>query len=83
MKDEARGRRRRQNRIWLALGLVLALLLIAIVPPLVSVNRFKSRITSLMSESVGRPVRLSSVEARLLPAPGFVLTDLVIEEDPD
>ena len=82
MKDEARGRRRRQTRIWLALGLVVVLLLIAIVPPLVSMNRFKSRITSLMSESVGRPVRLSSVEARLLPVPGFVLTDLVIEEDP-
>ncbi len=82
MKDEARGRRRRQTRIWLALGLVVVLLLIAIVPPLVSMNRFKSRITSLLSESVGRPVHLSSVEARLLPVPGFVLTDLVIEEDP-
>ena len=35
-----------------------------------------------MSASLGRPVRLSSVELRLLPWPGFVLTDLTVEEDP-
>ena len=37
---------------------------------------------SLISASLGRPVRLSSVELRLLPRPGFVLTDLTVEEDP-
>ena len=35
-----------------------------------------------MARSLGRPVRLSSVELRLLPRPGFVLTDLTVEEDP-
>ena len=35
-----------------------------------------------MSASLGRPVRLSSVEVRLLPWPGFVLTNLTVEEDP-
>jgi hypothetical protein len=35
-----------------------------------------------MAASLGRPVRLSSVELRLLPWPGFVLTDLTVEEDP-
>ena len=52
------------------------------MPPLVSIGRYKARITRLMSASLGRPVRLSSVELRLLPRPGFVLTDLTVEEDP-
>ena len=62
-----------------AIVLVLAVLL---VPPMLSIGRYKSRITQLVSQSLGRPVRLSSVELRLLPRPGFVLTDLVVEEDP-
>jgi len=60
----------------------LVLLLIAVVPPLVSMNRYKGRITHLMAQSLGRPVRLSSVELRLLPVPAFVLTDLTVEDDP-
>jgi hypothetical protein len=35
-----------------------------------------------MAASLGRPVRLSSVEMRLLPLPGFVLYDLTVDEDP-
>ncbi len=80
---EAKQRwKKKRRRIWLALAVMVALLALVIVPPLVSVSRYKSRITQLMSESLGRPVRLSSVELRLLPVPGFVLTDLTVEEDP-
>src|ERR1035438_8585523 len=81
--NEDAGERQRRRRTWV-LGLVLFVLFlaIAIVPPLVSINNYKARITHLMSESVGRPVRLSSVEMRLLPTPGFVLSDLTTEEDP-
>ena len=57
------------------------LMAVIVVPPLVSVNRYKGRITHLMSASLGRPVRLSSVELRVLPRPGFVLTDLTVDED--
>ena len=60
----------------------MAILAAVIVPPLVSMSRYKSRITHLMSVSLGRSVRLSSVEFRLFPTPGFVLTDLTVEEDP-
>ena len=35
-----------------------------------------------MSNSLGRPVRLSGVELRLLPRPEFVITDLTVDEDP-
>ncbi len=68
--------------MWLGMATVVVLLALLIVPPLVSINRYKSRITNLMSVSLGRPVRLSAVELRLLPRPAFVLTDLVVEEDP-
>jgi len=82
MTEETQGRKSKHKRLWLALTAVVALLAILIVPPLVSVSHYKSRITQLVSDSLGRPVRLSSVEARLLPRPGFVLNDLSVEEDP-
>ena len=82
MTEDAQVWKRTRRWRWLALLATLALLAAVIVPPLVSVNRYKSRITQLMSESLGRPVRLSSVEMRLLPVPEFVLTDLTVEEDP-
>ena len=82
MTNDEQGGGKKHRRLWLGLGLVLALLAIVIVPPLVSVSRYKSRITQLISASLGRPVRLSSVELRVLPRPGFVLTDLTVEDDP-
>lgn len=82
MTEEEQGRKKRRGRIWLALTALVALLALLIVPPFLSVSRYKSQITSLMSESLGRPVRLSSVNLRLLPRPGFVLYDLTVEEDP-
>ena len=65
-----------------ALAVLVAILALLIVPPLVSMTSYKARITHLMSESLGRPVRLSSVEFRLFPTPGFVLSDLTVQEDP-
>src|SRR5208337_788411 len=85
MTEDVQGRHRKRRRLaaaGLALAALAAILAVLIVPPLVSVSRYKSRITQLMSASLGRPVRLSSVEIRLLPRPGFVLTDLTVEEDP-
>jgi hypothetical protein len=82
MTKDAIDRKRTHRRLWLALAIVVALLVVLIVPPMVSVSRYKKRITQLMSASLGRPVRLSSVEVRLLPRPGFVLSDLTVDEDP-
>ena len=61
---------------------LLALLLLAIVPPLISVNRFQRRIATSISQSLGRPVHLDQVTLNLLPLPGFTLQNLVVEEDP-
>ena len=75
MAKNPQGRRPRRTRLWLvlsALGLILALL---VVPPFISVRRYRSRIAQVISASIGRPVRLSSVELRILPRPAFVITD--------
>jgi hypothetical protein len=82
MSEDAQRWKKKRRRLWLALAVMVALLALVIVPPLVSISRYKSRITQLISESLGRPVHLSSVELRLFPVPAFLLTDLTVEEDP-
>src|ERR1035438_3692180 len=82
MTEETQPRQHNHKRLWLALAALAVILAILIVPPFLSVSRYKSSITQLISASLGRPVRLSSVEVRLLPRPGFLLTDLTVEEDP-
>jgi AsmA family len=74
------SRRRRLVKTLLAAGILL--LLVLVLPPLISVNRYRNRISELIASSLGRPVRLSSVKIRLLPWPGFVLSDLSVSEDP-
>ncbi len=74
--------RRRPKRLYLILLVIAAVVALLVVPPLISIGRYKSRITQVISQSFGRPVRLASVELRLLPWPGFVLTDLSVAEDP-
>ena len=72
-------------RRWLriALAVFAVLVLVFVVPPLISVNRYRSQITQLISRSLGRPVRLSAVQVRLLPWPGFEISDLSVAEDPE
>jgi AsmA family/AsmA-like C-terminal region len=82
MSDEVKRRRRMRKRLWLVLTALAALLAVVVVPPLLSIGRYKGQITHLVSASLGRPVRLSSVELRLFPRPGFVITDLTVDEDP-
>jgi hypothetical protein len=82
MNEETEGRQQKRKRLGLALALLVVILAVLIVPPLVSLSRYKAQITHLISTSLGRPVRLSSVELRLLPWPGFVLNNLTVEEDP-
>ena len=82
MTEDTQGRLQKRRWLWLALAALAAILAVAIVPPLVNLSRYKSQVTRLISASLGRPARLSSVEMRLLPRPGFVLTDLTVEDDP-
>jgi hypothetical protein len=75
-------KRRKRRVLWIALGGAALVLAVILVPPMISVNRYKGRIAELVSQSLGRPVRLSSVELRLVPWPSFVLSNLVVDEDP-
>jgi len=76
----ARGRARR--RLAYLLMVVLAVLLLAFIPPLVNVNRFQRRVDSNISAALGRPVHFDRLSLNLLPMPGFTLENFVIEEDP-
>jgi AsmA family len=60
----------------------LALLLLILLPPYVSVNRYQRRIATSISDSLGRPVHLDKVILNLLPLPGFTLENFVVDEDP-
>jgi hypothetical protein len=82
MSTEVESGQKRRTSLRAALTALAILALALFLPPFVSVNRYKGQITGLVSRSFGRPVRLSSVEIRLLPWPGFVLTDLSVAEDP-
>jgi AsmA protein len=60
----------------------LAVLLLVLLPPLISVNRYQKRIATSIGDSLGRPVHLDRVSLNLLPLPGFILENFVVEEDP-
>lgn len=82
MADEAQGKQNKRKRIGQIAGVATAVLVALFVPPLISLNHYQSKVTELMSASLGRPVHLSAVSGRLLPRPAFRLTDLTVEEDP-
>jgi hypothetical protein len=70
------------RRIWVVLSVLVALLLMVFIPPYVNVNRYQRRITTSISESLGRPVHLDNVTLNLLPIPGLTLDNFVVSEDP-
>jgi hypothetical protein len=82
MTNNGESGHKRRKPLWWILGAVALLLLVFFVPSFISVNHYKSQITTLISQSLGRPVHLSSVQVRILPWPGFVLSDLSVAEDP-
>jgi len=82
MTSGAASKKKQRGRMRIALAAIAIFVLVLVVPPFISVSRYKGRITQIIAQSLGRPVRLSSVEVRLLPWPGFVLYDLSVAEDP-
>jgi hypothetical protein len=73
---------RRRRRRWL--GLALFLLAAAILlPPVVTLNRFHSRLQATLSQALGRQVTFrEEVGIRLLPQPAFILENFVVSDDP-
>ncbi len=82
MTTVAAGNKRVRGRLRSTLAAVAILVLLLVVPPLININYYRGRITELISESLGRPVRLSSVQVRLLPWPAFEISNLSVAEDP-
>jgi AsmA protein len=80
--QSAQPRSPRRTRLIVLLILFLAFLLIAFLPPLVNVSRFRQRIATNISNALGRPVHFDQVSLTLLPLPGFTLKTFVIDEDP-
>jgi AsmA protein len=71
-----------RRRVIVGIGVLVALGLAAVLPPLINVNRYQRRIVTSISTSLGRPVHLDSVSLNLLPLPSFTLTNFVVSEDP-
>ena len=80
--SEASVARRTRRHLFFLAGAMAALILLAVLPPLVSVNRYQRRIAASISASLGRPVHLDKVTLNLLPLPGFTLDNFVVDEDP-
>jgi len=71
-----------RKRLVIAACVLLALVVLALLPPLINVNRYQRRIATSISRSLGRPVHLDSVSMNLLPLPSFTLENFVVSEDP-
>src|SRR3954471_19625520 len=71
---------RRSGR-WMLVVVVLIMLAI-IVPPFISLNRLKGRVGDTIGNSLGRRVSVGRISLRLLPQPGFDLSDVTIHDDP-
>ena len=68
-----------RRMMWVVL---LILLLAVLVPPFINVNRYRNRVADAISRALGRDVTVSSIELKLLPRPGLVLSNFVVAEDP-
>lgn len=82
MESVSDNPRTTRKEYWILFFSLLFLAAALILPPLINMNRYQRRIAEGISNSLGRPVHLSSVTLRLLPRPGLELTDFIIEEDP-
>ena len=67
---------------WLLLTSLVLLVAAIVLPPLFNISRYKRRIATSISSSIGRPVHMSTVRLHLLPLPGFEISGFEVEEDP-
>jgi AsmA protein len=70
------------RRFWMIYAAILIVIGLAILPPLININRFQRRIATSIGGSLGRPVHLDNVSMSLFPLPGLAIENLVVDEDP-
>lgn len=80
--EESSGRPFRWGPVAIAGGLIVLLLMAIFLPPLINLGKYRRSLTASMSEALGRPVYVGSMQLRLLPMPGIVMTDFTVDEDP-
>lgn len=73
-------RRRISRRLTWAV--LLALFVALVVPPFINVNRYRNRVAGAISRALGREVSVSTIQLRLLPRPGLVLSNFVVADSP-
>ena len=62
---------------------VVVLLVLFFVPPFIKLNTYaKGRIVEALRNAIDRPVSVKNISLQLLPRPGLVLEDFVVQEDP-
>jgi AsmA family len=76
------GVSRRKLKHWLLLSIIALFVAAIFLPPLVNIGRYRRHIANSISASIGRPIHFSEVQLRLLPRPGFEISDFRIEDDP-
>src|SRR4051812_44770605 len=64
------------------LALIVLILLAIFVPPFISMNRLKGRLGTAVGNAIGRQVSIGRISLRLLPQPGFNLSNVNIQDDP-
>ncbi len=72
-----------RRRALLALIAALCIVLLVVVPPSVSINRYQHRVAASISGALGRPVHFDSISLRLLPVPGLTISNFVVSESPE
>jgi hypothetical protein len=74
--------RYRPNARRLLLYLCILILLSWLVPSLIGVERYRHRLEAGLQGALRRPVTFGAISFRLLPRPGFVIDNVVVQEDP-
>jgi len=67
----------RASWIMIALGVLLVAVLL---PPFLNVNRYRNQVATALGRALGREVSVSSVELRMIPRPGMVLSGFVVAD---
>lgn len=74
---------RLHRRVWKAsLAILLGAIIAWFIPSYFSAERYRHRLEAGLERVLHRRVNFSEVSIRLLPRPGFVIRNAVVEEDP-
>ncbi len=71
------------RRFLLAFIAVLCVVLLVVLPPYISLNRYQRRVAMAISGALGRPVHFDRISLHLLPLPGLTIENFVVSESPE